>query len=87
LTAKKETDAKVDDKVESGNVKSLTAMFERKSTVKLDQDKGKFLSNQAKVTSSNVKNPFSKDPAQVPVNKEQDKKKPDSLIKDVAKQI
>lgn len=62
-------------------------MFERKSTVKLDQDKGKFLSNQAKITSSTVKNPFSKDPTQVPVSKDQDKSIPNNLIKDVASQI
>ena len=59
---KSEVETKGEVKVEAGNVKSLAAMFERKTTVKLDQDKGKFLSNQAKVTSSNVKNPFSKDP-------------------------
>ena len=32
---------------EKKDVKNLTAMFERKTTVRLDQDKGKFLSNQA----------------------------------------
>ena len=63
-------ESKAEDTAEAGNVKSLTAMFERKTTVKLDQDKGKFLSDQAKIQASNVKNPFSKDPTQVPVSKD-----------------
>ena len=41
---KEDPKPKDEEKVEAGNVKSLTAMFERKSTVKLDQDKQKFLS-------------------------------------------
>lgn len=31
----------------ASDVKNLASVFERKTTVKLDQDKGKFLSNKA----------------------------------------
>lgn len=41
----------------STNVGSLTAMFEKKQTVKLDQDKKKFLSSNA-AKDNKVQNPF-----------------------------
>jgi hypothetical protein len=41
-------------------VKSLAAMFERKTTVRLDQDKGKFLTNKAQEASSAIVNPYAK---------------------------
>lgn len=41
------------------NVKNLVAMFERKATNKFDQDKTKFLSNNAS-SNQKVQNPFVK---------------------------
>ena len=41
----------------STNVGSLTAMFEKKQTVKLDQDKKKFLSSNA-TKDNKLQNPF-----------------------------
>ena len=42
-------------------------MFERKSTVKLDQDKKKFLNKNAEPASNTVKNPFAKNEPTPPV--------------------
>ena len=55
---KKAVARKVSPKKENSDVKSLKAMFEPKSKVRLDQDKGKFLTSKASEASTKVENPY-----------------------------